>query len=558
MNGRPEVTYVVVRKLTEADYAQAKVPKRLVGILGSLEPGRRLTCREVCSEHRPRLPENDSTAISVVSRGLAAVARTGALDRVEDGHIPDEFLHLRTVSFWLGQLRGSARTNVGGSANTTRSSYARHLWRFNRWLTSGTHEVHVARYRGRGGRRCSGGRLLAGGSAARVSRVAFESVEDLIELLTRPLAVRSDVAVIVKRYLMDPAHRGKRASTMTSTRNAILSYFKRNEQRLEVAFDPAATYDTTETVQVLTLGDVREMLTAASPTVTEKAVMLCKLHRGLDVSTLIDRFNFEAWGQMARHFGAEDHHTWDLDMCPVPVVLTRLKTGYTHLGFLERDAVAAVQQYLDWRRSKTGRGMSGDLPMFLSSALKPIGSGWVTNAFSRLAWGSGVQQKTGKNSWRVDSHEMRSLLKSTLIECGCRMDVADHVIGHKPKDVYEKQSILYGGTVRAEYAKAAHMLNIFSGRRSAAAAAPGGDYDGAGGATTTAAGSGTNDQQAEMRAVRNRLQQMLRAGGSPDPDALIDEVARIVCMSNRHTRELRDAIRALCNSIRDGAGGRGP
>ena len=556
MNGRPEVTYVVVRKLTEADYAQAKVPKRLVGILGSLEPGRRLTCKEVCSEHRPRLPENDSTAISVVSRGLAAVAKTGALDRVEDGHIPDEFLHLRTVSFWLGQLRGSARTNVGGSANTTRSSYARHLWRFNRWLTSGTHEVHVARYRGRGGRRCSGGRLLAGGSAARVSRVAFESVEDLIELLTRPLAVRSDVAVIVKRYLMDPAHRGKRASTMTSTRNAILSYFKRNEQRLEVAFDPAATYDTTETVQVLTLGDVREMLTAAAPTVTEKAVMLCKLHRGLDVSTLIDRFNFEAWGQMARHFGTEDHHMWDLGRCPVPITLTRLKTGYTHLGFLERDAVAAVQQYLDWRRSKTGRGMSGDLPMFLSSALKPIGSGWVTNAFSRLAWGSGVQQKTGKNSWRVDSHEMRSLLKSTLIECGCRMDVADHVIGHKPKDVYEKQSILYGGTVRAEYAKAAHMLNIFSGRRGAAAA-PRGDYDGAGGATTTA-GSGTNDQQAEMRAVRNRLQQMLRAGDSPDPDALIDEVARIVCMSNRHTRELRDAIRALCNSIRDGAGGRGP
>lgn len=551
MNGRPEITYAVVRRPTAADYARAKVPKRLVGIFGSFEPGRRLTCREVYSEHRPRLPENDSTAISVVSRGLAAVAKTGALDRVEDGHIPDEFLGLRTVSFWLGQLRGSARTHVGGSGNTTRSSYARHLWRFNRWLTSGTHEIHVTRYRGSSSsRRCSGARVLAGGSAARVSRAAFESVEDLIELLSRPLVVRSDVAVIVKRYLMDPAHRGKRASTMASTRNAILSYFKRNEQRLEVAFDPAATYDTTETVQVLTLGDVREMLTAAGPTITEKAAMLCKLHRGLDVSTLIDRFNFEAWGQMARHFGSEDHRGWDLGRCPVPITLTRLKTGYTHLGFLERDAVAAVQEYLDWRRSRTGRGMSKDLPLFLSSALKPIGSGWVTNAFSRLAWGSGVQQKTGKNSWRVDSHEMRSLLKSTLIECGCRMDVADHVIGHKPKDVYEKQSILYGETVRAEYAKAAHMLNIFSGVRGAAAAS-GGDYGDAGG------GSDKNGQ-AEMRAVRDRLQGMLRARDSPDPDALIGEVARIICMSDRHAREIRDAIGALCGGMKDGASGRGP
>ena len=554
MNGRPEVTYVVMRKPTDADYAQAKVPKRLVGIFESFEPGRRLTCRKVCSEHRPRLPENDSTAASVVSRGLAAVAKTGALDRVEDGHIPDEFLGLRTVSFWLGQLRGSARTNVGGSGNTTRSSYARHLWRFNRWLTRGTHAVHVAGHRGGCRRRCSGGRVLAGGSPARVSQAAFESVEDLIELLARPLAVRSDVAVIVKRYLMDPEHRGKRASTMASTRNAILSYFKRNEQRIEVAFDPAATYDTTETVQTLTLGDVREMLTVAGPSVTEKAAMLCKLHRGLDVSTLIDRFNFEAWGQMARHFGSEDHHEWDLDGCPVPVTLTRLKTGYTHLGFLERDAVAAVQQYLDWRRLRTGRGMSEDLPLFLSSALKPIGSGWVTNAFSRLAWGSGVQQKTGKNSWRVDSHEMRSLLKSTLIECGCRMDVADHVIGHKPKDVYEKQSILYGETVRAEYAKAAHMLNIFSGRRRAAA--PGGDH-GAAGNGAAAAGSGGNDR-VDMRAVRDRLQEMLHARDSPDPDALIGEVARIVCMSDRHAREIRDAIGALCGGAGDGADGRGP
>jgi len=42
------------------------------------------------------------------------------------------------------------------------------------------------------------------------------------------------------------------------------------------------------------------------------------------------------------------------------------------------------------------------------------------------------------------------------------MDVADHVIGHKPKDSYEKQSTLYPETLRKEYAKASKRLNIFT------------------------------------------------------------------------------------------------
>jgi len=40
--------------------------------------------------------------------------------------------------------------------------------------------------------------------------------------------------------------------------------------------------------------------------------------------------------------------------------------------------------------------------------------------------------------YQKESHELRDLLKSTLIDCGTRIDVADHVIGHKPKDSYEK------------------------------------------------------------------------------------------------------------------------
>jgi len=40
--------------------------------------------------------------------------------------------------------------------------------------------------------------------------------------------------------------------------------------------------------------------------------------------------------------------------------------------------------------------------------------------------------------------------------------VADHVIGHKPKDSYEKQATLYPENVRLEYMKGSRKLNIFS------------------------------------------------------------------------------------------------
>ena len=54
------------------------------------------------------------------------------------------------------------------------------------------------------------------------------------------------------------------------------------------------------------------------------------------------------------------------------------------------------------------------------------------------------------------------LLKSTLIRHGCKSYVADHVLGHAPKDTYERQAVLYPEALRAEYAKASPYINIFS------------------------------------------------------------------------------------------------
>jgi len=66
------------------------------------------------------------------------------------------------------------------------------------------------------------------------------------------------------------------------------------------------------------------------------------------------------------------------------------------------------------------------------------------------------------NKYNMVSHELRDLLKSTLIDSGTRMDIADHVIGHMAKDSYEKQAILYPESLRSEYMKASKRINLFS------------------------------------------------------------------------------------------------
>jgi len=39
---------------------------------------------------------------------------------------------------------------------------------------------------------------------------------------------------------------------------------------------------------------------------------------------------------------------------------------------------------------------------------------------------------------------------------------AEHAIGHKPRNSYEKQAIIYPEKLRAEYMKASQTINIFS------------------------------------------------------------------------------------------------
>jgi hypothetical protein len=250
--------------------------------------------------------------------------------------------------------------------------------------------------------------------------------------------------------------------------NAIKTYFEKNDTPINFKFDYNAKYLTTsgeDEQPSLSLEDVMNLLTEGKPSLTQKAVFLSKFHRGLDSSTLIDRFNFQAWGQLVKHFGTSNYKSWDLSLCPVPIVLTRIKTDYLHTGFLDLDAVKAIQKYLDYRHEKTQSEMKEGVALFLNDKNEPISTAWIASSLKRLAKNAGLEKILPgykQKRYKINAHEFRDLLKSTLINSGTRYDLADHFIGHKPKDSYEKQATLYPDTLKKEYSKASKQLNVFS------------------------------------------------------------------------------------------------
>jgi hypothetical protein len=192
--------------------------------------------------------------------------------------------------------------------------------------------------------------------------------------------------------------------------------------------------------------------------------MLVKLHRGLDASTLAENFNFYAWEQMVEHFGTEDHKKWEIQTkCPVPIKITRLKSNFSHTGFLEYDAVKAIQDYLDYRFAKTGEQMSAGKPLFLNKFGRAINPRWITDKFTKLAIKARLIDSFETKGMRtkLGSHECRDLLKTIFLEHGITEKASEHFIGHK-SDSYSKQHTLYAEGLAENYKKISSTLNVFS------------------------------------------------------------------------------------------------
>lgn len=457
--------YLVLEEFDpERDYG-VKIKPQYKKCLAVLKKGERINPYEFVNAHINEFtekPQGFKTNRTLIYHSFTIGKRVGILQQLtleESGYSIsyDRFCQLESIQYFMSQHKGNAYKNLktsqkGGTAGT----YSNWLWKFNEWLYGKSFEFQISEQKDQD-------------TFRRIRKIVkLKGLEHLLKLYTDPYKIEQEFIKIIKTYLLDPSHAQKRQKTLKIIYSAIKSYFERNDYPLNVKINLknlGKTTDGDDEQPSMSLGDVLKLLTNGKPTLTQKAVFLCKLHRGLDNSTFVDRFNFQVWEQLVDHFGTDDNTKWDLKKCPVPIKLTRKKTDVPHVGFLDIDAVNAIRDYLEFRKKSKDNPMNRGA-LFLNDRNQPITELWIRTSFAKLRKNAGLDKELGsyklQKRYKATSHEFRDLLKSTLIDAGTRPDLADHFIGHAPRDTYEKQSILYPESLRNEYVKASKILNIFS------------------------------------------------------------------------------------------------
>jgi len=461
------IFYQVIQEFNPEKQYPVHIRNQIANCLSLMKKNEQFRTYDFARKHQGKLsPKNKfDTAKFVVIHSLRVARKIGMIKQVNPNpnQLPfEEFCKLETVQNLKSQLRGSRYKHKESDGNRslsgTQLSYLHHLYHFNNWLQNKEFSCNVT--------------TQTGQNTFEIKRetIVLQNVEQLLKLYQKTTQNDIDFVRIIKQYLMDDFHKGKKPSSIDKPYYAILAYFNKNDYPIEFNWNSKIVwgdaFDEEKNEKTLTLVDLLEMLTTGKPSVTEKAVVLCKFHRGLDNSTLTDRFNYEAWNQLVDWFGTIEYNNWDMKKCPVPIVLTRVKTSYKHRGFLDVDAIKSLQKYLDYRQEKTGKPMKDGEPLFITTKNEPINNQWISGLIPKLAKRSQIQKVLEHYSrvirYEKTSHELRDLLKSTLIVSGTVGYVCELAIGHKVGDSYEKQDLLYPEKSRAEFAKASKKINVFS------------------------------------------------------------------------------------------------
>ena len=443
------------------------IRKQVSTILSELEKGKQYRLVELVEKYDGVITKNKNlnSTRQVFKHMMKIGKEIGIIKEIVDYAISFEnFCQLDTVSYMRRQLKETkfknqeAKTKHSGGG--TRRSYSLTLWHLNNWLHGKT--ITISKI------------IPVGENLQRIEpvEIKLDTVEDLLKAYQESSNKGIEIIRTIKEYLMDSdQHSHKSKGYMENIIYSIRAYFDKNESPIYISFNTAIDHDDisemiADTVSTLSLQDLMELLTTGKPSIVEKGVIICKFQGGMDNSTFADRFNFEAFPQLIKYFGSDQHDSWDLEKCPVPINVTRIKVGFPHICCLDRDSIISLQKALDWRFKKTGLPMKIGQAMFLNSNLKPITNRWVSELVTKLAERNGIQKsfkiKSGHKNEKV-SHELRDLLKSTLNSCGVASYASNHLIGHMPRDSYEKEAILYPDKIRAEYMKASSTLNIFTG-----------------------------------------------------------------------------------------------
>ena len=378
-------------------------------------------------------------------RGIRHACSNGILKKVPPY---EHVLGLDSVKTWRTHLNESGHKN-SRPGHGTKQVCLRYLSKFDAWLPGRTFQSYET--------------IIRDGRITRKAVTkSFANVEDLMRYCHESDHGTRTAQRVMREYMASAYASKMSVSVQTGIQSAIKSYFDVNDIVLALPkpgrkrSEPIPDYSFP-----MTLKGFYKMLQAGEPRIMMRTVMLIKLHSGMDSSTLTDRFNYEGYPQIVKYFGTDDHMSWNLKMCPIPIRLVRVKTGIQYTTFLDRDAIIRLQRYLTWKEMKYGK-QNISKPLFMTKQNTPIHPMWLSKNFSEVAVRAGVQEKVSHRLYRILAHDVRHLLKSTLIISGCAQYAADHVLGHAPRDTYEKQAILYLEELRAEYAKASSRLNIFS------------------------------------------------------------------------------------------------
>lgn len=456
------LSYSVIKTINDIDSSHTDLlTVQCKRVLSSLEKGDSLEARKFVKEKMPHFCKttNARNIANIGYRYLREGKKIGMLQeqaKEEKSISFEDFIKLDSVEYWINQLSSTKFKNL--KCNTilhgTQATHGYHLWAFNEWLQDRTFRCRVIK------------QLENNMFSLNDEDVTFDTVQDMLELYRMPNSDRADFIKIIKKYLMDPINSNHKAGYITSKHAAILSYFRENDHPLEFKFNAKNKFDNSNDQEEITFGldQFVDLITLGGATITEKAVMLVKLHRGLDASTLAENFNFYAWEQLVKHFGTEDYQKWDIEnKCPAPIVLTRLKSDFSHLGFLEYDAIKAIQDYLDYRFVKTGEIMDVGKPLFLNKFGRPINPHWISDKFMKLAINARLTDsfEETRRRGKLGSHECRDLLKTVFLEHNIQENVSEHFIGHKT-DSYSKQHKVYPESLEENYKKISSTLNVFS------------------------------------------------------------------------------------------------
>ena len=424
--------YRVLRRVTELDLQKA--PGRAVQVLKLLPPSGYVSAKHL-----------RNSGIAEPRHGTSWACKHGILKLSSPGTSVDG---LGSVKRWMSHLKDGSYKH-GRPPGSTRSLYLGHLGAFSMWLEGREFEVKQ--------------QAVEGDTITTQRRQrTFANVEDLLNFCEDDNFGVMMTNRIVSDYLNDPFHGELTKPAVIGMRTAIKSYFRIHGFSLDVQvnLNKHACHDVVDDTE-MGLEDFYNLLVRGNPGTAFRAIMLIQFQGGMDVSTFADRFNYEAYAQIVEWFGTEDRRQWDLGRCPVPLTFVRMKTAHQYTTFIDRDAVDALREYLDQKEEKYGKHDPAG-PIFLTSIGTAVRGVWISNRFAEVAKRSGVQKKVRWNGFKIRAHGLRTLLKSTLEACGCAPYAADHVIGHKGNDRYQKPAELFPQKLREEYSKGSEMINLLS------------------------------------------------------------------------------------------------